>query len=185
MNMKMILLGVLAGIASAIFGSWTIALETLAIIMVIDYATGLIVAAVFHKSPKSESGALESKAAFKGLLRKVGIVLIVIAFHQLDRLTGKSFFRDGAAWAFFVEEFISVIENLGVMGVPMPKFVIKSVEWLRKKGDSLADVIPEEKPPDGEQNADETDSSSPRADVGIRPYDAQNDRKGKEQENDG
>ena len=148
MNMKIIVLGVLAGVVSAIVGSWSMALETLAIIMVLDYVTGLIVAGVFHASPKSAGGTLESKAAFKGLLRKVGIIIIVIAFHQLDRLTGKTFFRDGACWAFFVEEFLSVIENLGLMGLPMPKFVIKSVEWLRKKGESLADVIPEEKPPD-------------------------------------
>lgn len=148
MNAKIAILGILAGVVSAIFGSWTLALETLAIIMVMDYATGLICAGVFHASPKSEGGALESKAAFKGLLRKVGIVLIVVAFHQLDRLTGKSFFRDGAAWAFFVEEFISVIENLGLMGVPLPKFIIKSVEWLRKKSDTLADTIPDDKPAD-------------------------------------
>lgn len=144
--------GILAGIVSALIGGWTLALETLAIIIVLDYATGLIVAGVFHASPKSDGGALESKAAFKGLLRKVGIVVIVVAFHQLDRLTGKSFFRDGAAWAFFVEEFISVIENLGLMGVPLPKFIIKSVEWLRKKSDTLADAIPD-------NNAEKTDET--------------------------
>lgn len=141
--------GVLAGILSAILGGWTLALETLGIIMVLDYATGLIVAGVFHASPKSQGGALESKAAFKGLIRKVGIIVIVIAFHQLDRLTGKSFFRDGAAWAFFAEEFISVIENLGLMGLPMPKFVVKAVEWLRNKSDELAGTVEAEKPPDG------------------------------------
>ena len=150
--------GILAGIVSALIGGWTLALETLAIIIVLDYATGLIVAGVFHASPKSAGGALESKAAFKGLLRKVGIIIIVIAFHQLDRLTGKTFFRDGACWAFFIEEFISVIENLGLMGLPMPSFVIKSVEWLRKKGESLADAIPDnnaEKPNETGGEADE------------------------------
>ena len=155
--------GILAGIVSALIGGWTLALETLAIIIVLDYATGLIVAGVFHASPKSAGGALESKAAFKGLLRKCGIVVIVIAFHQLDRMTGKTFFRDGAAWAFFIEEFLSVVENLGLMGLPMPKFVIKAVEWLRNKSDALADVIPdgkeaaaaEEKPPDWEEEEEE------------------------------
>lgn len=146
--------GVLAGILSAILGGWTLALETLGIIMVLDYATGLIVAGVFHASPKSKGGALESKAAFKGLIRKVGIIVIVIAFHQLDRLTGKSFFRDGAAWAFFAEEFISVIENLGLMGLPMPKFVVKAVEWLRNKSDELAGTIEAEKPPDAGEGAE-------------------------------
>lgn len=148
--------GILAGILSAILGGWTLALETLGIIMVLDYATGLIVAGVFHASPKSKGGALESKAAFKGLIRKVGIIVIVIACHQLDRLTGKSFFRDGAAWAFFAEEFISVVENLGLMGLPMPKFVIRAMEWLRNKSDAIAEAIPAEKPPD---EADEGDDA--------------------------
>lgn len=200
--------GILAGIASAVLGSWNLALETLAIIMVLDYATGLIVAGVFHASPKSAGGALESKAAFKGLVRKVGIIVIVIAFHQLDRLTGKTFFRDGAAWAFFIEEFISVIENLGLMGLPMPKFILKSVEWLRNKSEALADAIPtgkdEDEAADGDllssalgegegyfddeetskakekpPDGEETDASIPRDGRPV-PYGAQNDKKARE-----
>lgn len=168
MSVRIFLMGVAAAVISAIVGSWSLALETLGIVMLLDYATGLIVAGVFHASPKSAGGALESKAAFKGLIRKVGIVVIVIAFHQLDRLTGKTFFRDGAAWAFFVEEFLSVIENLGLMGLPMPKFVIKAVEWLRNKGDALADAIPDGKPPDGEtQQEDETPLIRPSVRTGA------------------
>lgn len=151
MNGKIALLGILAGLCSALLGGWTVALETLGIIMLLDYATGLIVAGVFHKSPKSSGGTLESKAAFKGLLRKVGIIFIVVAFHQLDRLTGKSFWRDSAAWAFFIVEFISVVENIGLMGVPLPQFVTAGVEWLRNKSSDLAASIPAEKPPDGGQ----------------------------------
>ena len=143
--------GAFVGLLSAILGSWSLALETLGIVMLLDYATGLILAGIFHKSPKSRGGALESKAAFKGLVRKVGIIIFVIAFHQLDRLTGKTFFRDGVAWAFFVEEFISVVENLGLMDLPMPKFVLQAVEWLRTKSNSL--TIPgTDKPPDEEDS---------------------------------
>ena len=151
MNGKIAVLGILAGVCSALLGGWTVALETLGIIMLLDYATGLIVAGVFHKSPKSAGGTLESKAAFKGLLRKVGIIFIVVAFHQLDRLTGKSFWRDSAAWAFFIVEFISVVENIGLMGVPLPKVVTAAMEWLRNKSDDLAAAIPAGKPPDGGQ----------------------------------
>ena len=184
MTSKIALLGVLAGVISAIVGGWSMALETLGIIMLLDYATGLIVAGVFHASPKSSGGALESKAAFKGLIRKVGIVVIVIAFHQLDRLTGKTFFRDGAAWAFFAEEFISVIENLGLMGLPMPKFVITAVEWLKNRSEALADTIPgkADKPPDTEGER-RTDPSTPlRADAKIVLQGAQDDRGEEEQE---
>ena len=141
--------GVVAGIISALIGGWDLALETLAIIMLLDYLTGLIVAGVFHKSPKSEGGALESKAAFKGLVKKALIVVIVVAFHQADKLTGKSFFRDGACWAFFIAELISVVENVGLV-YPLPTFVTKCLDWFREKGEKLGDEIKQhDKPPDG------------------------------------
>lgn len=130
--------GLLGGIVSAVIGGWDLALETLAIIMALDYVTGLIVAGVFHKSPKSEGGALESKAAFKGLCKKAMIIVIVVAFHQADKLTGKSFFRDGACWAFFLAEMISVIENVGLV-YPLPAFVQKALDWFRDKGEKLGD----------------------------------------------
>lgn len=104
--------------------------------MLLDYLTGLVVAGVFHKSPKSEGGALESKAAFKGLIKKALIIVIVVAFHQADKLTGKGFFRDGACWAFFIAELISVVENVGLV-YPLPSFIRRALEWLRKKGEHL------------------------------------------------
>lgn len=140
--------GVAAGVVSALIGGWDLALETLAIIMLLDYCTGLIVAGVFHKSPKSEGGALESKAAFKGLVKKALIVVIVVAFHQADKLTGKSFFRDGACWAFFIAELISVVENVGLV-YPLPTFVTKCLDWFKDKSEHLSDEIEQhDKPPD-------------------------------------
>lgn len=135
--------GVLGGIVSALIGGWDLALETLAIVMALDYVTGLIVAGVFHKSPKSEGGALDSKAAFKGLVKKALIIIIVVAFHQADKLTGKSFFRDGACWAFFIAELISVVENVGLV-YPLPTFIMKALDWFRDKGEHLSDDLDKE-----------------------------------------
>lgn len=132
--------GLLGGIVSALIGGWDLALETLAIIMMLDYLTGLIVAGVFHKSPKSEGGALDSKAAFKGLAKKALIIIIVVAFHQADKLTGKSFFRDGACWAFFIAELISVVENVGLV-YPLPAFIMKALDWFRDKGEHLGSKL--------------------------------------------
>lgn len=143
--------GVAAGIVSALTGGWNLALETLGIIMLLDYVTGLIVAGVFHKSPKSAGGALESKAAFKGLCKKALIVVLVVAFHQADRLTGKSFFRDGACWAFFIAELISVIENVGLI-YPLPPFITKALDWFQKKSGALAETV---KDNDNEQEGPE------------------------------
>ena len=136
--------GVLAGIVSAMIGSWTAALEVLCIGLLMDYVSGLIVAGVFHKSPKSQGGALESKAALKGLMRKMLVLFMVVVMHQLDRLTGKTFFRDGACWAFFTVELISITENVGLV-YPLPAFIGKAVDWLRNKNDGLTDVIPDGK----------------------------------------
>lgn len=135
--------GVLGGVVSALIGGWDLALETLAIVMALDYVTGLIVAGVFHKSPKSEGGALDSKAAFKGLVKKALIIIIVVAFHQADKLTGKSFFRDGACWAFFIAELISVVENVGLV-YPLPTFIMKALDWFRDKGEKLGDDLDKE-----------------------------------------
>ena len=140
--------GVAAGIISALIGGWDLALETLAIIMLLDYLTGLIVAGVFHKSPKSEGGALDSKAAFKGLVKKALIIIIVVAFHQADKLTGKSFFRDGACWAFFIAELMSVVENVGLV-YPLPTFIMKALDWFRDKGEQLGDDLDKEDESDG------------------------------------
>lgn len=130
--------GLLGGIVSAIIGGWDLALETLAIVMALDYLTGLIVAGVFHRSPKSEGGALSSKAAFAGLCKKALILIFVVAFHQADRLTGKTFFRDGCCTAFFIAEFISVTENIGLV-MPLPAFVSRALDWFREKGEKLGD----------------------------------------------
>lgn len=128
--------GVVAGVFSALIGSWKIALEVLCIAMALDYITGLIVAGVFHKSPKSPGGALESKAAFKGLMRKMLVLIMVVLLHQLDRLTGKTFFRDGACWALFTVEAISITENIGLI-YPLPQFITKCIDWLKRRDESI------------------------------------------------
>lgn len=124
--------GIGAVIAQA-FGGWSDALTVLLILMGIDYLSGLIVAGVFHRSPKSESGALESLAGLKGLVRKFFIVCIVVVAHLIDRLLGTDYLRDAAAIAFCLNEVISIIENAGLMGVPMPKVIMMAIDALRQK----------------------------------------------------
>lgn len=124
--------GIGAVIAQA-FGGWSDALTVLLILMGIDYLSGLIVAGVFHRSPKSESGALESLAGLKGLVRKFFIVCIVVVAHLIDRLLGTDYLRDAAAIAFCLNEVISIVENAGLMGVPMPKVIMMAIDALRQK----------------------------------------------------
>lgn len=123
-----------AGIASA-FGGWSAALTTLVIFMAIDYVSGLVLAGVFHRSSKSESGALESKAGWKGLCRKGLTLLIVVVASRLDIMLGVSFVKDAVCIAFICNEAISILENAGLMGVPIPKTIKNGIEILKKRGE--------------------------------------------------
>lgn len=126
--------GIIGSLVASLFGGWTASLTTLLIFMGIDYVTGLICAGLFHKSPKSETGALESKASYKGLVRKGMILLIVLMAHRLDLATGANYIRDAVCIAFMANEALSIIENAGLMGVPIPPVVTNAIELLKKKG---------------------------------------------------
>ena len=100
--------GVAGGFIASLFGGWDASLTTLLIFMGVDYATGLIVAGVFHKSQKSEDGALESRAGWKGLCRKGVTLLVVLVACRLDMVTGSNFIRDATVIAFIANETISL-----------------------------------------------------------------------------
>lgn len=129
-------LGVAGSIAAALFGGWDTALMTLVIFMGVDYLTGLLVAGVFHKSSKSASGALESLAGFKGLCRKGMEMLVVLVACRLDLVMGSNFIRDAVVIALIANETISIIENAGLMGVPMPRALVQAVEVLKRKAEA-------------------------------------------------
>ncbi len=128
--------GVIGAAVTSFFGGWDAALTTLVIFMAIDYVTGIIVAAVFHKSRKTESGMLESHAGFKGLCRKGVILLIVLVAYRLDVDVGSNFITDAVTIGFIANESISIIENAGLMGVPIPAALVKAIEVLKKKSDA-------------------------------------------------
>lgn len=123
--------GVIGGVISMLFGGWSAAMTTLAICMAIDYITGFAVAAVFKKSPKSETGALESRAGFKGLCRKGAILLMVLIAHRLDLALGTAFIKDGVITAYILNDVVSIIENVGLMGLPMPNVLTKAIDMLK------------------------------------------------------
>lgn len=130
-----IVFGAVGSAVASLFGGWDAALVTLMIFMGIDYVTGLIVAGVFHKSSKTESGALESLAGWKGLCRKGVTLLVVLVACRLDLVMGSNFIRDAAVIAFIANETISIIENAGLMGVPVPSVIVKAIEVLKNKAE--------------------------------------------------
>lgn len=132
----MTILGVIGSGFASMLGGWNTALQTLLIFMAIDYATGLIVAGVFQKSSKSENGALESKAGWKGLWRKGMTLLIVLIAHKLDVTIGSDFIRTAVIITYITNESLSIIENAGLMGLPIPEAIKKGIEALQQKSES-------------------------------------------------
>ncbi len=123
--------GVAGGIVINLLGGWDNALAALFICIILDYLTGLAVAGVFKKSPKTKNGALESRAGLKGLIRKIVMIVLVGIAHTLDILIGTTYIRYTVIIGFICNEVISLIENAGLMGVPVPDVIKNTVDVLK------------------------------------------------------
>lgn len=128
-------IGIAGGFIASLFGGWDAAMTTLILVMAIDYASGLITAGVFHKSKKTESGALESRIGWKGLCRKGMSLLIVLIGYRLDLAIGVSYIRDTIIIGFITNETISIVENAGLMGLPLPSAITKAIDVLTRKAE--------------------------------------------------
>lgn len=126
-------IGIMGSSVASFFGGWDASLKSLVIFMVIDYISGLIIAGIFHTSPKSKTGALESRAGFKGLCRKGMALLFVLIGTRLDAVIGTNYIRDAICIGFIANELISIIENAGLMGLPVPEVLEKAIDILKNK----------------------------------------------------
>ena len=129
-NILYSLVGAVGGFVAMVFGGWSDALITLIVFMALDYVTGLIVAGIFKKSKKSENGALESRAGFKGLCRKGVALMIVLVAVRLDIIMHTTYIKDAVIIAFVANESISIIENAGLMGIPVPGIIARAIDVL-------------------------------------------------------
>ena len=125
-------IGIIGGGLAWLFGGWDAAFVALLICIAIDYISGSILALVFHKSNKTASGAYNSAYGLKGLCKKCLMLLFVVVGVQADRLLGGDYVRDAICIGFSVNEILSITENLGHAGVPMPQVVKDALEQLHK-----------------------------------------------------
>ncbi len=129
-----IIQGVFSVVIGWLLGGWDAALQALVLFMAVDYATGLVVAGVFKNSTKTDNGAVETRAGLKGLIRKVGILVMVMVVAQLELILHDGIFcRNVVVIFFIINEALSILENLGLMGVKYPDWLKSGLEVLLKK----------------------------------------------------
>lgn len=125
--------GILGSFIAGLFGGWDASMVTLLLFMGIDCITG-IMAACIGRSAKSRSGKLSSQSCWSGLAKKCVSLLLVLVAVRLDITLGTSYIRDAVCIAFTVNELISITENAGLLGVPLPAVIAKAIELLQTKG---------------------------------------------------
>lgn len=146
-------LAAIGGAIAGIFGGWDVMLQVLVTFMVVDYVSGWIVAILGH-SIKTESGHLDSRISYKGILKKGLAMLVVLLASKLDEAVGQNVFRNMSVWFYIATEGLSILENLALAGVPFPAAVKKALEQLREKNDkggTHPTAQPEAHPPDEEE----------------------------------
>lgn len=139
------------GVIAGWYGGWPLGTRVLLALMALDYILGLACAFTGH-SPKTETGHFLSKVAFEGLTRKGVIMAVILVAALLDRALGGSgdalpptaMFRSAAEFFYIASEGLSIVENAGLMGVPVPRALRQALEALREKKDAP------DKPPDPE-----------------------------------
>ena len=120
-----------AGVVSEYyFGAWNTALEALVWAMVIDYLTGVLAAYI---NPKI---MLDSRTGFRGICKKIVILLLVSLAHFVDSATGQQIACTAVVWFFLGNEGLSILENAAKAGLPVPEKLKAALEQLasEKKG---------------------------------------------------
>lgn len=122
-----------AGVVVGLMGGWDVSLRVLIMFMVMDYVTGIVVAAE-RKSQKTEGGGLDSGVGLKGILKKLLMLLVVVMSVYLDMLIGQGSVLRSVVILFFVaNEGLSILENVGLMGIKLPTSLTKALEKLSEE----------------------------------------------------
>ena len=116
--------GVVGVVSSYLFGAWSDALEALIVAMAIDYVSGVLAAYV------NPNLALNSQRGFRGICKKIMILLLVCLAHFMDTATGQAVICTAVIWFFLGNEGLSIVENAAKMGLPVPEKLKAALEQL-------------------------------------------------------
>ncbi len=118
----------LGGTITAFLGGWDLALQVLVLFVVLDYLVGLI-AAWTEK-------ALDSRIGFRGIAKKILLFVPIAICYALDQVLGQEILRSLAIFFYIANEGLSIVENLGRAGVPVPDALGEALEQMKRKGES-------------------------------------------------
>lgn len=129
--MKELFCSILAGIGTGLvylWGGFDVAMQCLLVAIVLDYISGIIKAFILKQ--------LSSSIGLKGILKKFGVLVVVALAVLIDRVTGESgAIRTLVIYYFVANEGLSIIENMGLAGLPIPKSIKEALNALKKQGD--------------------------------------------------
>lgn len=129
-------IGAFCSFILSLFGGWSTALTTLVIFMIVDYILGMLAAAVFKVSKKTETGGLSSRVGWQGLVRKsLNLTFCLLAVRLDLTLSTGSFIMNAMALGFIANEGLSIIENAGLCGMYIPPVIRKAIDVLTKSSD--------------------------------------------------
>lgn len=128
--------GAIGSFVAQQLGGWTTDMETLLKLMIVDFVMGFMIAAFWKKSTKSTTGALGSTPMWKGLCKKGTYLLFILVAYRLDLALRVDYIRTAVIISFCVNELVSIVENAGIMGFPVPEPLAKAIDVLKEKADS-------------------------------------------------
>ena len=146
--------GAIGSAISYLLGGWETAIQTLVVFMLIDYITGIMLA-ILNKSNKTKGGGLSSEVGLRGIFKKFGMLIVVIIANRLDALAGTDVIRNGCIIILVANEGLSIIENLGTMGVPVPKILINFIEALKNRDNKTEELVSDEENTDESEEVEE------------------------------
>ncbi|MET3549176.1 toxin secretion/phage lysis holin [Paenibacillus favisporus] len=115
-------------IAGYLFGGWNVLINLLLILVVVDWLTGFGVAWV--------NGQLMSRKGFYGIARKIAVFMMVTVAHFIDVVLGNlKYFQNAVIFFYLANELLSILENVGRMGLPIPKVFQRAIEILESKSE--------------------------------------------------
>ncbi len=134
MNHKTIFNGIIATVGTVLtylIGGWNASLKILAVFIISDYLTGIMNGFVNKK--------LSSSVGFNGLLRKAAIFFVIIIANQLDLAVNNdnNLFRTMACYFYIANEGISITENLAMLGVTLPDFMVNALNKLKEESNDI------------------------------------------------